>query len=114
MRTKVTAALLVLLAVAVVFGIAISSKMAVYISVVAIGLALALQKYVASFFGYFVISFSKMLQVGDRIRIDRFKGDVRNVGLFHLVLDEVGEDEKLGGELTGRVLHGPHLIGVVP
>ena len=110
MKTKVTAALLVLLAVAVVFSIALTSKMAVYISVVAIGLALALQKYVASFFGYFVISFSKMLQVGDRIRIDRFKGDVRNVGLFHLVLDEVGEDEKLGGELTGRILHVPNLI----
>jgi small-conductance mechanosensitive channel len=110
MKTRITAALLVLLVAAIVIGIAVTSKLAVYISIVAVGMALALQKYVASFFGYFVISFSKMLQVGDRIRIDKFKGDVRNIGLFHLVLDEVGEDEKLGGELTGRILHVPNLI----
>ncbi len=110
MKAKLTAALIVLLVIGVFVSIALDSKLAVYLSVLTIGLALALQKYVASFFGYFVITASKMLQVGDRIRITNIKGDVRHIGLFHLVLDEVGEDEKLGGELTGRIMHVPNLV----
>jgi small-conductance mechanosensitive channel len=30
--------------------------------------------------------------------------------LIHTTLEEVGEDEKLGGELTGRILHVPNLV----
>lgn len=110
MRAKLTAASILLLVAGSLVLVAIDSQLAVFISVVTVGLALALQKYVASFFGYFVITFSKMMQVGDRIRINTVKGDVRKIGLLHLVLDEVGEDEKLGGELTGRILHVPNLI----
>lgn len=85
-------------------------SMAVAVPVMAVGLALALQKYTASFFGYFVIVFSRVYNPGDRIRIGSIKGDVRRVGLLHTTLEEVGEDEKLGGELTGRILHVPNLI----
>lgn len=48
--------------------------------------------------------------MGDRIRIGNTKDDVRHVGLLHTTLEEVGEDEKLGGELTGRLLYVPNLI----
>ncbi|MBI2916414.1 MAG: mechanosensitive ion channel [Chloroflexi bacterium] len=82
----------------------------VYVYLVAIGLALALQKYIASFAAYFLIFFGGIAHVGNRIRIGNLKGDVRHIGLFHFVLEEVGEDEKLGGELTGRLLHVPNLI----
>jgi small-conductance mechanosensitive channel len=91
-------------------AVALYSNLAIYISIIAIGLALALQKYVASYFGYFIIVFSNMLHEGDRIRIDSYKGDVRHIGVFFLTLDEVGEDEKLGGELTGKILSIPNLI----
>src|SRR5512136_1054353 len=84
--------------------------MAVAVPILAAGLAVALQKYTASFFGYFVINFSRIYSPGDRIRIGNIKGDVRWVGLIHTTLEEVGEDEKLGGELTGRILHVPNLI----
>jgi small-conductance mechanosensitive channel len=50
------------------------------------------------------------LGLGDRIRIANVKGDVRRVGLLHTTLEEVGEDEKLGGELTGRLLHVPNML----
>jgi small-conductance mechanosensitive channel len=110
MRTKLLAILAALMLVGAMVAIFLVKGMAIYISVIAIGMAVALQKYVASFFGYFVISLSRMFQVGDRIRIDKWKGDVRQIRLFHFVLDEVGEDEKLGGELTGRLLHMPNLI----
>ena len=85
-------------------------NLAIWVPIIALALALALQKYVASFFAYFVITFSKIYDLGDRIRIGNIKGDVRHVGLLHTTLEEVGEDEKLGGELTGRLLHVPNLI----
>lgn len=81
-----------------------------YPTLIALGLAFALQKYVASYFGFFVITFSKIFTGGDRVRIGNLKGDVKHVGLLHITLDEVGEDEKLGGELTGRTIHVPNLI----
>ncbi|MCD1296351.1 mechanosensitive ion channel protein MscS [Methanocella sp. CWC-04] len=85
-------------------------NLAIYITIIALGLALALQKYIASFVGHFVIKGSNIFDVGDRIRIDKVKGDVKHLGLFHIILDEVGEDEKLGGELTGRIFHIPNLV----
>jgi len=85
-------------------------EVAIYIPIITIGLALALQKYIASFFAYFYINFTRIYDPGDRIRMGNIKGDVRRVGLLHTTLEEVGEDEKLGGELTGRLLHVPNLV----
>jgi small-conductance mechanosensitive channel len=110
MKSRFLAIATALIALAVLVAMAFFSNLAIYISIIAIGLALALQKYVASYFGYFIIVFSGMLHEGDRIRIDSYKGDVRHIGIFYLTLDEVGEDEKLGGELTGKILHVPNLI----
>ncbi|MGD0854625.1 MAG: mechanosensitive ion channel domain-containing protein [Dehalococcoidia bacterium] len=110
MKSRFLAIFTALIAVAILVSVALFSNLAIYISIIAIGLALALQKYVASYFGYFIIVFSGMLHEGDRIRIDSYKGDVRHIGIFYLTLDEVGEDEKLGGELTGKILHVPNLI----
>ncbi len=110
MKTKALAITIAVSALALVIAVAFISNLAIYISIIAIGLALALQKYVASYFGYFIIVFSNMLHVGDRIRIGSYKGDVRHIGIFYLTLDEVGEDEKLGGELTGKILHIPNLL----
>ena len=109
-----TAAVAFVLVLASAAGIAVAAilvpQAAVYVSVITIGFALALQKYIASFFGYFVIIFTRIYDLEDRIRIGNIKGDVRRVGLLHTTLEEVGEDEKLGGELTGRLLHVPNLI----
>lgn len=110
MKSRVLALLTALFAAAILISIAFFHTLAIYISIIAVGLALALQKYVASYFGYFIIVFSGMLHEGDRIRIDSYKGDVKHIGIFYLTLDEVGEDEKLGGELTGKILHIPNLL----
>ena len=85
-------------------------QIAIWVPIIALGLALALQKYTASFLAYFAITFSGLYGIGDRIRIGNIKGDVRRVGLLHTTLEEVGEDEKLGGELTGRLLHLPNML----
>ncbi|MFA5399445.1 MAG: mechanosensitive ion channel domain-containing protein [Dehalococcoidia bacterium] len=110
MKTRILALLIAFAVLGSLIVVALYSNLAIYISIIAIGLALALQKYVASYFGYFIIVFSNMLHEGDRIRIDSYKGDVRHIGVFFLTLDEVGEDEKLGGELTGKILSIPNLI----
>ena len=110
MKSRILATLIAALVLGLLVIIAIFSNLAIYISIITIGLALALQKYVASYFGFFIIVFSNMLHVGDRIRISGYKGDVRHIGIFYLTLDEVGEDEKLGGELTGKILHIPNLV----
>jgi small-conductance mechanosensitive channel len=100
----------ILTCTAVAIFVAITILAAIYVPIIAIALALALQKYIASFFAFFVITFSKIYDIGDRIRIGNTKGDVRHIGLLHTTLEEVGEDEKLGGELTGRLLYVPNLI----
>ncbi len=84
--------------------------LSVYVTIIALGASLALQKYIASFVGHFVIGWSSAFEIGDRIRIGTIKGDVRRIGLFHIILDEVGDDGKMGGELTGRLLHIPNLL----
>ncbi|MFA4835810.1 MAG: mechanosensitive ion channel domain-containing protein [Dehalococcoidia bacterium] len=83
-------------------------NLGVYVTIVVVGSAVALQKYVASFAGYFVLRSSKLFDIGHRIRMGNIKGDVRHIGLLHFVLDEVGEGEHSGGELTGRVIHIPN------
>ena len=107
--TVTIVALLILIAATVVAAIYVP-QVAIYVPIIALGLALALQKYTASFIAFFVISFTRIFEIGDRIRIGNVKGDVRHLGLIHVILEEVGEDEKLGGELTGRLLYVPNLI----
>ncbi|MBM3131729.1 MAG: mechanosensitive ion channel [Chloroflexi bacterium] len=85
-------------------------SLGVYVTVVVVGFAVVLQKYVASFAGYFVLRTSKLFEVGHRIRLGTIKGDVRQIGLLHFALDEVGEGEHSGGELTGRVIHIPNHV----
>jgi small-conductance mechanosensitive channel len=98
------------LAAATVVAAIYVPQIAIWVPIITLGLALALQKYTASFLAYFAITFSDIYGIGDRIRIGNVKGDVRRVGLLHTVLEEVGEDEKLGGELTGRLLHVPNMM----
>lgn len=87
-----------------------STKVAIAVPILTFGLTFALQRYIACFFAYFDILLAGIYRPGDRIRIGEIKGDVRWVGLIHTTLAEVGEDEKLGGELTGRIMHLPNLV----
>jgi len=98
------------LAAATVVAAIYVPQIAMWVPIITLGLALALQKYTASFLAYFAITFSGIYSIGDRIRIANVKGDVRRVGLLHTILEEVGEDEKLGGEITGRLLHVPNML----
>lgn len=61
-------------------------ELALYVPIITIGFALALQKFVASFFAYFLIGFGHLYHVGDRIRVGSYKGDVRRLGMLHTTL----------------------------
>jgi len=103
------------IAVITLFGMSVLAaiffpQVAIYIPIIAVGLAVALQKYTASLAAYFVIVATGIYDLGDRIRIGNIKGDVRSIGMLHTILEEVGEDEKLGGEITGRLLNVPNLL----
>ena len=110
LTVAVTFTVVITLIASIVVAALYVPQVAIYIPIIAIGLALALQKYIASFFAYFYINFTRIYDLEDRIRMGNIKGDVRRVGLLHTTLEEVGEDEKLGGELTGRLLHVPNLF----
>jgi small-conductance mechanosensitive channel len=110
--TTIVSVCVLLLVAGILIAPLFHPNMSMYVIIVALGFALALQKYVASFAGFFVLRISKLFAVGDRIRMGQLniKGDVRRIGLLHFVLDEVGEGDKSGGELTGRVLHIPNHV----
>ena len=110
MTTIVTCAAVLAFVAATILAAIFWPQVGIYVPIIALGLALALQKYTASFVAFFVITFSKIYDLGDRIRIGNTKGDVRHIGLLHTTLEEVGEDEKLGGEVTGRLISVPNLI----
>ena len=109
-RDAVITLLIVILASTILIMPFYNPSLAVYMTIIAVGMSLALQKYLASFVGHFVIRGSGIFNIGDRIRIGTIKGDVKHIGLFHIILDEVGDDDKMGGELTGKIISVPNLI----
>lgn len=109
-RTALYFGIVVAIGLGVILTAVLVPQVGVSVPIIAVGLALALQKYTASVVASFVITFSNIYALGDRIRIGNIKGDVRKVSLLHTTLEEVGEDEKMGGELTGRLLHVPNLL----
>src|SRR5512146_2523485 len=80
-------ALLVIIAITVLAAIYLP-QIAIYVRLMSIALSFALQKYIASIFCYFTIIVSKIYDIGDRIRIDNLKGDVRKIGPLHTTLEE--------------------------
>lgn len=67
------------------------------------GIAFALQEVIASFAGWFAISFAKFYKPGDRVQLGGIKGDVIDVGILRTTLMELGQ--WVNGDLyNGRVV----------
>jgi small-conductance mechanosensitive channel len=54
------------------------------------GIAFALQEVIASFPGWFAISFAKFYKPGDRVQLVGIKGDIIDIGILRTTLMEVG------------------------
>ncbi len=75
----------------------------VALGVAGAGIAFALQEVIASFAGWFAISFAKFYKPGDRVQLGGIKGDVIDIGILRTTLMEVGQ--WVNGDLyNGRVV----------
>ena len=75
----------------------------VALGVAGAGIAFALQEVIASFAGWFAISFAAFNKTGDRVQLGGIKGDVIDIGVLRTTLMEVGEWVK-GDLYSGRVV----------
>ncbi len=75
----------------------------VALGVAGAGIAFALQEVIASFAGWFAISFGNFYKTGDRVQLGGIKGDVIDVGLLRTTLMECGDWIK-GDLYNGRVV----------
>lgn len=75
----------------------------VTLGVAGAGIAFALQEVIASFAGWFAISFASFYKTGDRVQLGGIRGDVIDIGILRTTLMEVGEWVK-GDLYSGRVV----------
>lgn len=77
--------------------------LSVTIGVAGAGVAFALQEVIASFAGWFALTFASFYRPGDRVQLGGIKGDVIDIGLLRTTLMEIGE--WVDGDLyTGRIV----------
>ncbi len=67
------------------------------------GIAFALQEVIASFAGWFAITFAGFYKPGDRVQVGGIKGDVIDVSFLRTTIMEIGEWVK-GDLYSGRVV----------
>ncbi len=67
------------------------SSLTVAFGVAGAGIAFALQEVIASFAGWFAISFAGFYKTGDRVQLGGIKGDVIDIGVLRTTLMEVGQ-----------------------
>lgn len=88
-------------------------RLATFSGLLVAGAAVASQKAILSFAGYFVVVFGKVFDIGDRIQIGDVRGDVLDIGLFKTTVMEMGVPPSLlpnpnnwitSRQYTGRVV----------
>ncbi len=80
------------------------------VGIVSLILGFALQAPITSFIAWLYIVFRRPYQVGDRIQIGTFKGEVIDIGYLDTIIEEfsgiyLGNDRK-----SGRIIHFPNSI----
>ena len=78
-----------------------------FLGLVSAGIAIALKDFVVNFLGWIFIISSKPFQVGDRIQMKDFAGDVIDIKSFNFTIMEIGNWVK-ADQSTGRILHIPN------
>lgn len=78
-------------------------NLTVAMGVAGAGVAFALQEVIASFAGWFAITFAGFYKPGDRVQLGGIKGDVIDVSFLRTTLMEVGE-WVIADQYSGRVV----------
>lgn len=73
-------------------------------------LGFALQAPISSFIAWLYIIFKKPYQVGDRIQIDGYKGDVVEINYLDTTIEEFSGTYLSNDRLSGRVVHFPNSL----
>lgn len=97
-----------ILAVAVAFLFQNLYTLAISFGLVSLIFGFALQAPITSFIGWLYIVFRAPYQVGDRIQIGQFKGDVIEIGYLDTILLEFSGDYLGNDRSSGRVIHFPN------
>lgn len=97
-----TSYLVIVLVVTVVFSDRLGN-LTVAMGVAGAGVAFALQEVIASFAGWFAITFAGFYKPGDRVQLGGIKGDVIDVSFLRTTLMEIGEWVK-SDLYSGRVV----------
>jgi small-conductance mechanosensitive channel len=98
----ITSYILIILMVSIVFSERLGG-LTVALGVAGAGVAFALQEVIASFAGWFAVSFAGFYKPGDRVQLGGIKGDVIDVSFLRTTVMEIGECVK-GDQYTGRVV----------
>ena len=78
-----------------------------FVGLVSAGLAIALKDLIVNLAGWIFILWRRPLEVGDRIQIGDYRGDVIDVRIFMFSLMEIGNWVD-ADQSTGRVIHVPN------
>jgi len=81
--------------------------LATYLGLFSAGLAIALKDVVANLAGWAFIVWSRPFDVGDRIQVGSYAGDVIDIHLFQFTLNEIGNWVD-ADQSTGRIIHVPN------
>jgi small-conductance mechanosensitive channel len=82
-------------------------SLATVIGLISAGLAIALRDVVANFAGWVFILVRRPFELGDRIQVGSYAGDVVDIRLFQFSLLEIGNWVD-ADQATGRLLHVPN------
>ena len=81
--------------------------LATYVGFISAGIAISLREIFTNMVAWLIIIFQRPFEVGDRISIHQYSGDVMDIKLFQFVLMEVTAPSA-GEQSTGRILHVPN------
>lgn len=85
-----------------------STYIVTFIGVFSAGLAIAMKEVIINIVGGIYIIWAKPFQIGERIEINGYIGDVVDLGFFQFSMLEVGN--RVGGEQsTGRIVQVPNM-----
>lgn len=80
---------------------------AAFLGIFGAGVILVLKEVILNLAGWFFIIIRKPFEIGNRISVGPFSGDVLDIRLMDVSLIEVSDKEE-GGQSTGRVVHVPN------